>query len=196
MVYIPFVCFDMTLSQLHKMTNCNYTEIILTKNKSVNESVENVYEIAYTDLECQAYVNKITNTNNSIKFFKKHETKQIHKNMIRCVSKEKNGLVSSLVLIKKKHISDRAICNYYTRVTVPPHNFPSSLDVFDIVDCKRMTANIINNLYLNFESTEYMNGDVFNHIYFNINNYSSIDTTIVSESLHKYIKLLESVSIY
>ena len=171
---------------------CNYVEIALFKKKHN----DNEFDISFTQLECHAMIQNVHTHNKSIKFFKKHEVKKLYKNLVYSISDDKIGTVYSSNLITHHMVSDRCICNYFSKQNLPSHSFPSSTDIFDIIDCKRLTAKISGNLYLNFESIEYRDGGVHNHVYFNINKYADIDVTTLSEALQTYIKIIELESIY
>lgn len=182
--------------KLEQVMNCNYIEIVLYKKKEC----ENNYDISHTDLECDAYLDKLLKEDKKLRLNHKEERSIIHKNLRLTSTINKDGMkqeyVTSPILLKKEDIGNNMMCLYYEKQVIPTHSFPSSKEYHDIYDVKRTTIRILNNLFLNFESIQYQDESVYNNIYFNINNkIGSTDVYHVSEKINDFIKRLKSASI-
>ena len=182
--------------ELKQIDKCNYIELMLYKKKKCDHN----YDIAFTELECESYINKLMNYDKRLRLSTKDERVVIYKNLKLTSSVSKDGskqdIVTAPILLNKYDVGGDMICLHYDKHIVPTHSFPSSKEYFDIYDVKRTTLRILSNLYLNFESIQYLDTSVYNNIYFNINNkMGSTDVCHVSEKINDYIKQLRSASI-
>jgi hypothetical protein len=182
--------------KLEHLEGCNYIEVVMFRKKEC----DNNYEISFTDLECDAYIDTLMKHDKKLILTNKEERYIIHKGMKLTSTTAKDGTkqeyVTAPILLKKNEIDTKMICLYYDKQIIPTHSFPSSKEYFDICDVKRTTIRILNNLYLNFESVQYQDKSVYNTIYFNVNNRMGLtDVYHVSDKINEYINRLKLASI-
>jgi hypothetical protein len=82
------------------------------------------------------------------------------------------------------------LINFYEKNILPNHCFPSSMDVTDIIDSKRLSMKITNNIYINIDSLQYLDGTIYKHIYLNINIKKTNDMTYISNTVNDVISSL------
>tara|TARA_Y100000385_G_C12562300_1_gene412665 strand:- start:246 stop:533 length:288 start_codon:yes stop_codon:yes gene_type:complete len=83
------------------------------------------------------------------------------------------------------------VVNYYQRQSLPIHTFPSTTTYEDNINIKKTIIKLLNNVYLNFESIQYDNDEVFNHVYFNCNITKKCDIDLINSTLENYINILK-----
>jgi hypothetical protein len=97
------------------------------------------------------------------------------------------SLVEMDFLCIDKLTSDKKpfICNYYNKHQLNSQNFPSTKDIGDILDIKRVIYRINNNIYVNFDSIQTADCKTFKSIFINVNihknkeyNYTQLTNTI------------------
>jgi hypothetical protein len=177
---------------LENKESCNYVDIVLYKRKLS----DSVYDIHFTKNECESLLNAISKHDPSLKVFKKHSYKYSND----CIEythhfSEDIAIVTANASLGINKDHDKFIIHYMNRQQLPLHTFPSTLVVDSQSDSKRVSVKILNNMYINFDSIDYGNGDVYNHINININLSPSNDLNALNNKLLEYTKLLRMESI-
>lgn len=177
---------------LTKVELCNYIDIVLFKKK-VSESV---YDINFTKNECESNLYKVVNNDPTMKVFKKHSYKYFH-DCIECnINLSDNcTIVHANTTLKIDNTQEYLLVNYVNRQQLPLHTFPSKMDVDSRCDSKRVSVKVLNNMYINFDSLDYGDGEVYNHINININLSPSNDLELINQKVEEYTTLLRKESI-
>jgi len=177
---------------LESKESCNYVDIVLYKKKLT----DSVYDIHFTKSECESLLNAVSKHDPSMKVFKKHSYKYCdgYIDYTHHFSDDIAIVTANTVLeINKEH--DKFLIQYMNRQQLPLHTFPSKLVVDSQSDSKRVSVKIFNNMFINFDSIDYGDGDVCNHINININLSPSSDLNVLNDKLRKYTKILRTESI-
>lgn len=178
--------------EVDQITNCNYIEVLVV-NKKINEDV---YNINHRDSD--RLLTNFINKNKHLKSFKKHFTK-LMKNSLE-LTFDNNDFSSSLcdlnlINVNKKY--DQAfLCNYYNKQPLNAQNFPSTKNIDDIVDIKRVSFKVAPNMYLNFDSIVTQNQEMYKHVYININIQKVYKASEISCVINKLLNDLQLVPIY
>lgn len=178
---------------IDKISNCNYIEILLIKKKK-NDSV---YEINFDD-HISSILSNFAKKNKHLKYFKKHLTKLMMSSYELII--DNSDYTTSLVDMKLLH-TDRKndkqyLCNYYNKLTFNTQNFPSTKNIGDIVDVKRLSYKISSNIYLNFDSVQTNDNNIFTHVFININLQKIANTDDMNNTINKLLADLELAPIY
>lgn len=168
----------------------NYIEIVLV-NKKCSEFV---FDIHFTDEQCSAIVQNILSKYPKNKFFKKHTTKTVLNTLeLTYCNTDNLKTLHNLIMVDNsvKTINNNTyLINFYEKNILPNHCFPSSMDVTDIIDSKRLSMKITNNIYINIDSLQYIDGSVYKHIYININIKKTNDLGYISNTVNDVINSL------
>lgn len=168
----------------------NYVEVVLAKKK-YNEYV---YDIHFDEHECGVIMQNLLDAFPKNKFFKKHTTKTIIDTLeLTYCNLDHSEILHNLVLIHNRihqHNGRTFLVNLYEKNILPSHCFPSSMNIMDIVDSKRLSMKITNNIYINIDSLQYLDGNVYIHIYININLKKSNDIAYITSVVNTIIKAL------
>ena len=169
----------------------NYIEIVLV-SKKINEKI---YEIDFSEEECSKYIRILLNKFPDTKFFKKHSTKYMYDFLeMNHYSADNLKTVYNVQFLKhyvKKMNHKYFIANMYDKKLLPNHAFPSTIDINDIVDSKRLTMKITNNIYINIDSLQYSDGNIYRHIFINMNIKKTNDILHTSEIVNDIITTLD-----
>lgn len=170
----------------------NYIEIVLAK-KCINE---HQYEIDFTDDECEKIIVDLLNHYPQNKFFKKHTTKYLYDSLemnIYNIDNTKTVYNSKFIrhTVHKKH-KLFFLTNFYDKKLLPNHAFPSTTDIDDIIDSKRITMKITNNIYFNIDSLQYSDNTTATHIFINMNIKKSNDILHTTDTVNEIISLLDA----
>lgn len=165
----------------------NYVEIVLVKKK-MNP---NVYNIDFPETECTNIMQNLINAYPKNKVFKKHTTKYLYETLelVNC-NVENTQSLYNLTLVAKKVFNSSYLVNYYQKQPLPTHSFPSTTNLYDEVDSKRVSMKIVNNVYVNFESLEYSDNTIYRHIYINVAINKATDLTHIDETLREIMKAI------
>lgn len=85
------------------------------------------------------------------------------------------------------------LCLYYKRDKLPYHQFPSTMNIHEIVYIQKLTYRLHNRLFLNFEIHKRMDGLQRFKIYFNYNHDKSSEINNIREILQEYVTMLQSL---
>ncbi len=172
---------------------CNYIDIVIHKNKLS----DSVYDINFTQSECESKLFNVTNRDPKLKVFKKHSYKYFH-DCIECVVNMSDNItiVNANTTIDIDKSNTNMLIHYLNRQQLPLHSFPSKLDLDARCDSKRVSVKILNNMYINFDSMDYGDGCVYNHINININLSPSTDYELIDKKVQEYTTVLRKESIY
>jgi hypothetical protein len=185
--YIQLMMFE-----VDQITNCNYIEILVI-NKKINEHVYNI-----NNKDVDRLLTLFINQNKHLKSFKKHFTK-IMKNSLE-LTFDNNDFSSSLVdlnLINVNKKYDQAfLCNYYNKQPLNAQNFPSTKNIDDIVDIKRVSFKVASNMYLNFDSILTHDEQMYKHVYININVQKNYKPSEINCGINKLLSDLQLVPTY
>jgi hypothetical protein len=170
--------------------NFNYIEIVLVKKK-LNQ---NVYDIDFDEPTCSCIINKVMTAYPKNKFFKKHNTKYLYDSLEMCYCNTEHLKTCSNMLLMDYSIyelqNSKFLINMYNKTTLPNHSFPSSIRMQDIIDSKRLSMKITNNIYINIDSLKYEDNTIVRHIYINVNVKHNNDIIHINETLDEVIKSL------
>lgn len=173
--------------------NCNYIEIVFF-NKKYNEFV---FDIDHSTSRCQFILSKLSQLYPDNKTFKKHYTKYLYDTLELTKSNADNMIsVHNLELLDHTSYKDSVLVNYYDKQILPTHRFPSTTSLKDIIDCKKVVMKIKNNIYFNFDSLEYSDKTICNHMYININYNKSTDFELINNIVHELMSKLEEASTF
>lgn len=168
----------------------NYIEIVLVKKKYS----EFVYDIHFTEEQCSAIMQNILLKYPKNKFFKKHTTKTVLDTLeLTHCNTENSKTLHNLILVDNRVQTinnNTLLINFYEKNILPNHCFPSSMDVTDIIDSKRLSMKITNNIYINIDSLQYLDGSVYKHIYVNINIKKTNDMAYISNAVNDVVNSL------
>ena len=174
----------------HSSNDVNYIEIVLVKKKC-NEFV---YDIHFNETQCAAIMQNILLKYPKNKFFKKHTTKTVFNTLeLTHCNTENSKTLHNLVLVDNRvqNINNKTfLINFYEKNILPNHCFPSCMNVTDIIDSKRLSMKITNNIYINIDSLQYLDGSIYKHIYVNINIKKTNDMTYISNTVNDVISSL------
>lgn len=175
--------------------NFNYIEVVLVR-KEINPYV---YDINFSESDCANIIASYLDKCPQYKVFKKHTTKYLYDALEMSTTDNDDTYILHQNSIVKKDIlyenSMTFLVNYYSKQSLPSHSFPSTTNVKDVVDSKRVTIKITNNIYLNFESLEYytdQNKNQYHHVYLNINLNKASDAKFIENTVNDIIKTLTS----
>lgn len=178
--------------QLYNNNSYNYIEIVLV-NKSITPFVHN---INFTEANCIDIMQKIMSFYPQCKIFRKHNTKYIYDLLEQVHCHTENTFTLNVVNLLhhetlKKHSDSIFLVNYYNKQPLPNHSFPSTMNIIDTVDSKRVSMKITNNIYLNFDSLEYASDmKQYRNIYININLTKSTDFEYIQNTINKLLEYL------
>lgn len=177
----------MFISSKNLLNDTNYIEIVF-----IREAIEHaVYDIHFCDIEITNMLYKLKQANQTIKPFQKEYQKYLYDSLEYNVN-EKDSIVNLYNMkFQNSELSENIVVNYYHRQSLPIHNFPSSTSYEDNVNIKKTIVKLLNNLYLNFDSIQYDDNEVFNHVYFNCNITKKCDIDLINSTLENYIKILK-----
>ena len=169
----------------------NYIEIVLV-NKSISPFVHN---INFNETSCIDIMQKLMNFYPQCKIFRKHNTKYIYDLLEQVHCHTENTFTLNNInliyheIIQKNKNSNTFLINFYNKQPLPNHSFPSTTKIIDIVDSKRVSMKITNNIYLNFDSLEYSSDSTqqYHNIYININLSKSSDFEHIENTIKKLI---------
>lgn len=169
----------------------NYIEIVLV-NKSISSFVHN---INFNESNCIDIMQKIMSFYPQCKIFKKHNTKYINDLLEQVHCHTENTFTLNIVelvyheVLKKNMNTNNFLVNFYNKQPLPNHSFPSTMNLTDIVDSKRVSIKITNNIYINFDSLEYASDmKQYYNIYININLSKSSDLEHIENTINKLIE--------
>ena len=168
----------------------NYIEIVLVKKK-YNDFV---YDIHFSDEQCSSLIQNILSKYPKNKFFKKHTTKNIINTLelTHCNTDNSKTLHNLILVDNRVHTvnNNMFLINFYEKNILPNHCFPSSMDITDIIDSKRLSMKITNNIYINIDSLQYLDGSIYKHVYININIKKTNDMSYISDTVTDVINSL------
>lgn len=174
-----------------KLKDLNYIEIVLV-NRQIND---HVYNIDFTSTQCTNILHHVSSRYPDCKIFKKHTTKYLYQMLEQCVCDNEISLYH-LDQVAHSVLRERGravLVNYYNKHLLPNHNFPSTTNVMDVVDSKRVTMKLNNSIYLNFDSLEYTSDNTkTNNIYVNVNLNKSSDLGHIAKICSEVIDVLQS----
>lgn len=169
----------------------NYIEIVLAK-KQIND---HQYDIDFDDEECEKIIVSLLNKYPQNKFFKKHTTKYLYDSleMNICNVDNTKTVYNSKFVHHKSNKKNKLffLTNFYDRKLLPNHTFPSTIDIDDIIDSKRVTMKITNNIYFNIDSLQYSDNTNVTHIYINMNIKKSNDIVHTIDTVNDIISVLD-----
>ena len=179
--------------QLSNSNSYNYIEIVLV-NKSISPFVHN---INFTESSCIDIMQKIMTFYPQCKIFRKHNTKYIYDLLEQVHCHTENTFTLNVVnllhheILKYNNNSNIFLVNYYNKQPLPNHSFPSTMNIIDTIDSKRVSMKITNNIYLNFDSLEYASDmKQYRNIYININLTKSSDFEHIQNTINKLLEYL------
>lgn len=171
-------------------SDVNYIEIVLVKKKC-NDFV---YDIHFSEDHCSAIMQNILVKYPKNKFFKKHTTKTVLNTLeLTHCNTDNSKVLHNLILVDNRvHTinNNTFLINFYEKNILPNHCFPSSMDVTDIIDSKRLSMKITNNIYINIDSLQYLDGSVYKHVYVNINIKKTNDMTYIANTVNDVVNSL------
>ena len=186
-------------------TYTNYIEIYILpshyndSNNNVNTRENTLIKRNLDNDTFSQFMDKFK-SNTSCKLFSKSTVKIYHDNMILNKSSSKSSTSNNNVQEEIVYIYDiqnvqflhfhdfTCICTAYKKIILPPHMFPSTNKINDILYTQRFSTKINNLLYLNFEITTNDTNDKNNKfIYFNYNHDKHTDISNTLELLYSNI---------
>ena len=172
-------------------TDFNYVEIVLVK-KEINPYV---FEIDFSEHECAEIIRNVLSKYEKNNFFRKHSTKYIYDTLeMSCCNNDNVITTNNLILLdhSKYCINNQrtVLINMYNKTLFPNHSFPSTTNIKDIVDSKRLSMKITNNIYINIDSLQYEDNTIARHVYVNVNIKKSSDITHITEMLYEVLNSL------
>jgi hypothetical protein len=171
-------------------TDFNYVEIVLVK-KEINP---HIFDIDFTEQECVSIMRNILSKYAKYNFFRKHSTKYIFDTLeMSCCNNDNVTTTNNLILIDfTKHVINNQtfLINMYNKTLLPNHSFPSTTNIKDIVDSKRLSMKITNNIYINIDSLQYDDGTLVHHIYVNVNIKKTSDMTHITGLIDEVLSSL------
>jgi len=177
----------MYINSKNLLNDTNYIEVVFIK-----EQVEaNVYDIDFCDIEISNMLYKLKQANQTIKPFQKEYQKYLYDSLEYNVN-EKDSVINLFNMkFENTELLSNVVVNYYHKQSLPIHTFPSTTTYEDNINIKKTIVKLVNNVYLNFDSIQYDNNDVFNHVYFNCNVSKKCDIDLINSTLENYIKILK-----
>jgi hypothetical protein len=174
---------------INSTTDFNYIEIVLAKKK-LNSYL---YEVDFTENECGVLMHNVINKFQK-NFFKKHTTKYIFETLeMTLCNLENTTTVHNLMLLDNSILEEKQniyLINYYDKKLLPNHTFPSTTTIHDIVDSKRLSMKIMNNVYINVDSLQYEDESVYIHVYINVNVKKASDISYINDVVKDIISVL------
>lgn len=166
----------------------NYVELVLVKK----EIDANIFDIDFTEEECSSIVQHILTKYRKNIFFRKHSIKYMFDTLEMSCDCGQDNLVTTNNLLLVDHRVHRTegsmfLVNLYNKTLLPNHNFPSTTNIKDIVDSKRLSMKITNNIYINVDSLQYDDDTIARHVYVNVNIKKSNDIGHISELLEEVL---------
>ncbi len=175
---------------INSKTDFNYIEIVLVKKK-MNPYL---YDVDFLEHECGAVINNLTNRFQK-SFFKKHTTKHLFETLeMTTCNTENTTTVHNVILVDNAVLEENNntyLVNYYEKKLLPNHSFPSTTNMHDIVDSKRLSMKIMNNVYINVESLQYEDESIFRNVYINVNVKKASDISYINDILKDVISALK-----
>jgi hypothetical protein len=177
----------MYINSENLLNNTNYIEVVFIK-----ENVEpNVYDIHFCDFEIANMMFKLKQANQNIKPFQKEYQKYLYDSLEYNVNDKESTVNLYNMKFQNSEMYDNIVVNYYHRQSLPIHTFPSSKSYEDNINVKKTIIKLLNNVYLNFDSIQYDNDEVFNHVYLNCNVTKKCDIDLINSTLENYINILK-----
>jgi|TARA_Y100000389_G_scaffold186685_1_gene207304 uncharacterized protein YacL (UPF0231 family) len=177
----------MYINSKNLLNDTNYIEVVFVK-----ESVEpTVYDIHFCDIEIANMLYKLKLANQTIKPFQKEYQKYLYDSLEYNVNEKESTVNLYNMKFQNSELTKDIVVNYYQRQSLPIHTFPSTTTYEDNINIKKTIIKLLNNVYLNFESIQYDNDEVFNHVYFNCNITKKCDIDLINSTLENYINILK-----
>lgn len=174
--------------QINNTCDFNYIEVVLI-NKDINPFV---YDVDFSESQCSEIITKVMTAYPQCKVFKKHTVKYLYGNLeLTSTENDNTFLLHQNTIVCNDVLKNKFLVNYYKKQPMPTHCFPSTTNMTDICDSKRVTIKMTNNIYLNFESLEYTSEPKqFHHIYLNVNMNKSSDTAFIESTVNGILEAL------
>lgn len=176
------MCFD-----IKDGVTVNYIEIILI-NKKINNHLYNIY---FSDTQCSNLLHKFYSTLQKKPFYR-HLAHYFYENLelVRNDTDETTSVFNSQFQYYDVY-KDKFLINYYHKQQLPAHSFPSTTNINTILDVKKTTIKLSNNMYFNIDSIQYPDDDeIYQHVYLNVNLVKSSDIKYLSQIVLDYINIL------
>ena len=147
-------------------TECNYIEAVMTREGTrIEDDDVAIYAIDFSAKEAQSVVDAFQRKNRNTRPTTRHMVTsmyhdvELHRNMHDNVPHAvRMQLVSSSG-------EDGFVVNSYRRVPVPAFMFPSTDQLVDTVDVKRVAFHVGDGVSVNIDSCMYADDTVANHVY-------------------------------
>nr|QOI90424.1 hypothetical protein HWQ62_00288 [Pyramimonas orientalis virus] len=171
-------------------SNFNYIEIVLVK-KRINPFV---YDIDFTENECGAVIMNVLEKFQK-SFFKKHTTKHVYNTLeLSKCNAENVTTLHNVILVDTSVFEEKGntyLINYYDKNMLPNHSFPSTTSINEVVDSKRLSMKIMNNVYINVDALQYSNGSIHRNVYINVNVKKANDISFINDTVNDIISSLK-----
>jgi hypothetical protein len=130
------------------------------------------------------------------RYFQKHSTKYLYDSLELYIDKSTNDInekstnVYDINMIYNETVNNKFVVSYYQKKNLPEHTFPSTTNIIDKIDIKRYSFKITNNIFINFECCQYLDGDIYKYIYINYNVNKTNDFNDINNIINDIISIL------
>lgn len=174
-----------------KMTTCfNYTEYVLSPSKSSKSStVYNIEKKKYDEL--LARVSQHLKSSGS----QKHYTRYVYEDMHYDASNVDSKTYRIIPIELNADTDSGIIKASYVKEKIPFYMFPSTNRIYENFDMNTIVFRIHKNLFINFETHLFIDGQLIHKIYVNHNLDERDDTITINKKINDSLSLLQSVPI-
>ena len=148
---------------ISKHPDCNYAEVVMTK------SDEEPCLVHFESEETQHLINQFAAAHSALRPSRRHLSVTLLPTMVQYYYPQDDiSKVYHMRLLEHAPF-DGYVVNLYHNTPVPLFSFPSNREDIDHMEVSRTTFKMDKNAFVNFESVEYEDGTLCNHVYANIN---------------------------
>lgn len=145
---------------------CNYMEAVMTRGRSHIDTGEiAAYAIHFAPNEAQAIVDAFQRKNRQARPSSRSFVSAVYDDLELQKSAHDNVSRAYRTRMFGSHDMRGCLVNTYKRVVVPTFAFPSTTDLVDTVDVKRVVFNLGEGVSVNIDSCVYSDNTVANHVY-------------------------------
>ena len=173
---------------ISKHPDCNYIELVMTKHD------QDPCLIHFESEEMQDLINQFATAHATLRPSRKHLSMTLLPTMVQYYYPQDDISKVYHMRFLDHGFFDGYVANLYHNTTVPLFSFPSNREDIDHMEVRRTTFKMDKNVFVNFESAEYEDGSLRNHVYANINFPHQTTQEVVSSARNAIAELAEVVS--
>lgn len=148
---------------ISKHPDCNYVELVMTKKDG------DPCLVHFESEEMQHLINQFATAHHELRPSRKHLSITLLPTMVQYYYPQDDIAKVYHMRLLEHAPFDGYVVNLYHNTAVPLFSFPSNREDVDHMEVRRTTFKMDKNVFVNFESAEYEDRSLCNHVYVNIN---------------------------